>query len=475
MTAPHSSTRRVLVLGGGLAGTLAAAALAPHCDETILIERHMLPATPQPRRGLPQARHAHMLWSGGAKAIEALVPGTTSRWLSGGAHRIPLPTGMVSLSPGGWFRRWPESHFLITASRDLIDWGVRAGLDEHLGIQFMQGEPTRLLGNHARITGSVVRRPDGTEEILRADLVVDAMGRGSRAPRWLEDLGVPSIPESVIDAGVTYASRRYKAPADTPKSWPVIHIQADPRRPNPGKIASIVPIEGGDWLVSLSGTRGGEPTNDSEAYEAYAAQARSPLVAEILARAEPLGPVTVTRTTANRRRHYEKLGRHMPDGFVAIGDSATALNPVYGHGMSVAAQSARALAEVVAKRGNIGASGFTRHAQRAIGRPATAAWMLATGQDIFFPNSQGKKPNLIDRVTSAYVHRLIHTATGDLTATDALTEVMTLQADVRALAHPAVLLAALRGPRQPALPGPDLTLAEQRVLNAPGRSVPFKV
>ncbi|MFI1765281.1 FAD-dependent monooxygenase [Streptomyces sp. NPDC020800] len=469
MTAPHSSTRRVLVLGGGLAGTLAAAALAPHCDETIIVERHRLPTSPQPRRGLPQARHAHMLWSGGAEAVESLLPGTTSRWLSQGAHRVPLPTGMVSLSPGGWFRRWPESHFLITASRDLIDWGVRAGLDDHPRIRFIQGEPTRLLGDHARITGATIRRPDGTKETMHADLVVDAMGRTSCATRWLGDLGVPSIPESIIDAGVTYASRRYKAPAGTPTSWPVIHIQADPRTPAPGKIASIVPIEGGEWLVSLSGTRGGEPTSDSEGYEAYAAQARSPLVAEILARAEPLGPVTVTRTTANRRHHYEKLGRRMPNGFVAIGDSATALNPVYGHGMSAAAQGARALAEVASRQGDITSRGFTRHAQRAIARPATAAWMLATGQDIYYPDSRGKKPNLVDRVTSAYVHRLIHTATGDLTTTNALTNVMTLQTDVGALAHPAVLLAALRGPRLPALTGPDLTLAEQRVLNAPGR------
>ncbi|MFD8416914.1 pyridine nucleotide-disulfide oxidoreductase [Streptomyces sp. NPDC059650] len=474
MTTPDSSNRRIMVLGGGLAGTLAAAALAPHCDEVVIVERHVLPAGPQPRRGLPQSRHAHMLWSGGADAVEYLLPGTISRWLSAGGHRIPLPTGMVSLSPGGWFRRWRASHYLITASRDVIDWGIRAGLEGDAKVRFVRGEPTRLLGDCTRITGAVIRRPGDIVENLHADLVIDAMGRASRTTTWLEELGVPAVPESVIDAGVTYASRRYQAPPGTPESWPVVHIQADPRRRSPGRVASILPIEGGQWLVSLSGTRGGEPTSDSTAYEAYAAQARSPLVAEFLARAEPLGPVTVTRTTANRRRHFEKLGRRMPSGVIAIGDAATALNPVYGHGMATAAQGARALADLAARTGDISSPRFARLAQRAIGRPAAAAWILATGQDIFFPESRGKRPNLIDHLTSAYIRRLIHTATGDLTATDALTDVMSLQASVGALAHPAVLLAALRGPQLPALTGPPLTPAEERVLRAPQRSALYQ-
>lgn len=452
---------RVLILGGGLSGTLAAAALAPHSGSIDIVERHALPDTPQPRRGLPQARHAHMLWSGGADAIESLLPGTTEMWLGAGAHRVPIPHGMVSLSPGGWYRRgWPEAQYLISAGRDLVDWAVRTRAMALPGVRLLsEAEPLRLLGTRSRVTGATVRHRNGTEEALEADLVVDATGRSSRAPDWLAELGVPAVAETVVDAGVTYASRRYKAPADT-AGWPVINIQADARLPVPGSAGTILPIEGGEWMVSLSGTRGGEPTSDETRFAEFARQMRSPLIAEYLDRAEPLGPVTVARNTANRRRHYEKT---RIAGFIALGDSATALNPLYGHGMSAAAQGARALRDLAANS-DITAKGFARRAQRAIDRPAAAAWLLAVGQDAAFPHAIGKKPNLADRLASRYINRLITTACSHFTVVEALTDVMTLQAGSAALAHPRVVLAAIHGPRLPPLGGPALTPAEEAVL-----------
>ncbi|MFD9535805.1 hypothetical protein [Streptomyces sp. NPDC060010] len=131
--------------------------------------------------------------------------------------------------------------------------------------------------------------------------------------------------------------------------------------------------------------------------------------------------------------------------------------------MSVAAQSARALRDLAAKTPDIAARGFARRAQRAIGRPASATWLLAAAQDVYFPDSLGKKPNLGDRIASAYIHRLIRTACANFIVAKALTEVMTLQGGAVLLAHPRVLLAAVRGPRLPPLNGPALTATEEAV------------
>lgn len=463
---PHGTTgtTRAVILGGSLAGTLAAAALAPHFADVLILERDKkLPDTAEPRPRLPQAAHAHMLWSGGADAIEALLPGTTDRWLGAGAHRVPIPNGMVSYSAAGWFRRWTETHYLIGASRDLVDWGIRTAALEIPNVGVRTGTTvTALAGSASRVCGVHVRSESGEESTIDADLVIDATGRGSKVLEWLEQIGAPTVSETVVDAGVRYASRRYRAPRGAESDWPVIHIQADPRQGTPGQVVSIIPIEDGQWHVSISGTRGGEPSADEDLFEEFARGVRHPLAAEFLARAEPISDVVVYGRTANRRRRFEKAA--MPAGFIVLGDAATSLNPVYGHGMSAAALGALALRDTAAKT-PVTAPGFAARAQKAMARPAAAAWLLAVGQDRFYPGAVGKTPNLADRLAARYVHRLSHTAIGNFLVVKALTDVMTMQQPASVLGAPDVLVAAARGLRKPLLDGPALTTREQSILD----------
>ncbi|MFK0237709.1 FAD-dependent oxidoreductase [Streptomyces vinaceus] len=467
MTELPSSRARAVVLGGGLAGTLAAAALAPSVREVLILEHDAaLPDTPSPRARLPQAAHAHMLWAGGADAMEELLPGVTDDWLAAGAHRIPIPNGMVSFSAAGWFRRsWADTHYLIGASRNLIDWAVRERVLRLANVKVQTG--TRvcgLEGDASHVLGVAVRDPDGERRLIAADLVVDATGRGSKSTQWLRDIGGPQVRETVVDAGVRYVSRKYWAPEGAETDWPVIHIPADPRQGRPGIVATIISIENGQWHVSLSGTRGGEPSSDEVLYEEFARRARHPLVAELLARAEPAGDVSVFTRTANRRRHFEQAP--LPDGFIAVGDAATSLNPVYGHGMSAAALGALALRDQ-GRRTSVLSPGFAAKAQRAIARPAAAAWMLAVGQDRFYPGAIGRKPTPVDRLAARYVHRLNQAAIGNALIVRKLTDVMAMRRPARTLANPAVLLAAALGPRKPLLAGPELTLREREVLDRP--------
>lgn len=251
-----TTPRRAVVVGAGLAGLLAAAALRDHAEVTV-VERDALPEGPEPRKGVPQARHAHLLWSGGARAMEELLPGVTDAWLTAGARRIPLPTGLVSLSPQGWVRRWPEMEFMIACSRDLLESVVRAHLLAGPRVTVLdRTEILGLEGDASRVTGIRVRPAEGEERVLAADLVVDAAGRGSRGTAWLDALGVAPAPMEEVDSGLVYASRIFRAPAGT-EEYPVVNVQPNGAEPVPGRSATLVPIEGRRWLVTLSGTRGG--------------------------------------------------------------------------------------------------------------------------------------------------------------------------------------------------------------------------
>jgi len=424
-----------------------------------------MPGTPSARKGLPQGYHAHVLMSGGARVIESLLPGTMDRLAAAGAHRIGMPAGYVILLPQGWLRRWTTSEYVITCSRALLDWTIRDQVLEQPRVRLCQDtDVTGLAGDSKRVVGVQIRnRHSGADSFLTADLVIDATGRGSRARSWLTSLGLPAAREDTVDSGLVYVTRVYRAPGKAGEGFPVVNIQADPGQDRPGQTAALVPIENGQWLVTLSGTRGGEPPTDERRFTEFARTIRHPVVGDLIASAEPLGPVHVTRSTINRRRYFEKLPI-WPDGFVVLGDAVAAYNPVYGHGMSVAALSASVMA---AGLGDTGLEpGTARSIQRAVARTVTAAWTQACGQDMRFPGTAGPKPGILEHLMWRYTGRLARTATGRASIMEALAEVVTLSAPMRRLAAPHVVLGTLLGPSMQPLNDPPLTEAELASLTA---------
>ncbi|MFE7619320.1 NAD(P)/FAD-dependent oxidoreductase [Streptomyces sp. NPDC057496] len=437
-------------MGGGLSGILAAAACARAGMTVTLLERHGLPAGPLRRRGVPQARHPHVLWSGGVEAIEALLPKITSRWLAAGAHRIPLPTGLVCLTARGWMRRWDEMQYAIVCSRDLLDWVIRERVLAMPEVSvYEQTRATGLIGNATRVRGVTCRTSGGAGQVLEADLVVDASGRGSDIQRWLLCLGLPPVREVTLPSQVAYASRVYRAPETSP-AGELVSIQCDPGGRPPWTSAGLIPIEHDRWHVTLTGTPGGYPSRDDSDFERFARSVRHPLVGDLIARAEPLTRVVRAHSTDNRRRYFEKC-RNWPDGLVVLGDAVATYNPLYGQGMTVAAQSALALHRELDRSSS---RRLSRRVQNAVSRPVAMAWTLATSADILYQQQSSAGATLQSLIVQAAFNRLTHAATGRPEAARALLDTMTLSRSPAALMRPRVLHAFLRGPALHDLDGP---------------------
>ncbi|WUH92051.1 FAD-dependent monooxygenase [Streptomyces sp. NBC_00433] len=446
------------MIGGSLTGMLAASALAETMEVTV-VERHDMPHGPLPRQGVPQARHAHLLWSGGARAVEALLPGATERLLKAGARHIAVPKDLVVLTSGGWITRFPEQQHFLACTRDLLDWVVRDMAGRRPRVRTLPRHAALgLRGTSTRVTGVVVRGAR-REETLEADLVVDASGRASAMPRWLDRLGLPPVRTDVVDSGLGYASRLFHAPPGT-DGFPAVNVQADPRQPVPGLNGTILPVEDSRWLVTLSGTRGGQPTADTAGFEAFARGLRHPVIGDLLSRATPLTEVTVSHSTANRRRRYERM-RVWPEGLVVLGDALATYNPLYGHGMSVAAQHALLLREQVAR--NPG-PGLAKRVQRAASRTADAAWALAGTQDLRYPGAEGRSPGPFGAVMNGYTDRLMLAATHRRGAARALLDVLSLSAGQAALLRPDVLATVLYPVHPAAQEDPPFTDEERALM-----------
>jgi 2-polyprenyl-6-methoxyphenol hydroxylase-like FAD-dependent oxidoreductase len=364
---------RAVVLGGGFAGVLAAVVLARHVDEVVLVERGRYPATPGARPGLPQGHHSHVLVAGGVQALDALLPGTAGTLLARGAHRRGLTGGALIRSADGWFRRHETGAYLISCSRWLIDHVVRQRALAGGAVTVLEGtQALGLAGDASRIIGAVVGRPDGRVATIRADVVVDATGHRSRAARWLADLGAAPVHEVTAGPAVAYSTRLYRAPAGLAETIPAVMVH--PHQAGHG--ATLFPIEGGRWIVTLTGTRGGEPPASEDGFTAAAYGLSSPIVAELMAVAEPLGGVRPYRNATNRRRHFERGPR--PGGFLVIGDALAAVTPVYSHGMSVAALSALELAGELERRG--AEPPVFADIQLAVAAVAERSWRMAAHQ-----------------------------------------------------------------------------------------------
>ncbi|GHI08112.1 pyridine nucleotide-disulfide oxidoreductase [Streptomyces cellostaticus] len=484
-------SRRAVVIGAGIAGMLAAAALSPVVDHVVVLDRDELPDGPEHRTGVPQGRHAHLLMHGGLEAMEKLVPqaGMRAYLLAAGARQISLSSGMLALTPAGWFRRWRHDEYLtITCSRALLDWAVRTAVLRNTNVTVHRAQATGLLGSARQVLGvrlspgaggefapglladhGLRLTGDGREAELDADFVVDASGRGTRVLRWLEALGIHDVREDNVDSGLVNATRVYRVPQGA-QNWPLTLIQADPYTGRPGRSGMIVPIENDQWMVSLGGTRGSEPPKDPDDFLGYALALPSPLVGRLIADATPLTPVFTSHSTSNSRRYLEKA-RVWPDRFVALGDAAATFNPLYGQGMSVAALGAQSLAEAV-RQTDVAAPGLARRVQRTLAGSVEAAWSVAVSTDVLYPGVEGGSPTLAHRLTAGYSQRLTKAAAGSYAAASALWDVTCLRTGPTRLMRPDAVLSALMGPALPPLSGPPLTADERAFLARLGQGVP---
>lgn len=74
-----------VVLGGSMAGLLAARVLSEHYAQVTVVERDMLPAAGGHRRGVPQSRHVHGILPRGRELLDKLFSGLTAELVGAGA------------------------------------------------------------------------------------------------------------------------------------------------------------------------------------------------------------------------------------------------------------------------------------------------------------------------------------------------------------------------------------------------------
>lgn len=396
--------KHAIVIGGSIAGLVIARALLNHFEHVTIIERDHYPQEPVFRPGIPQGRQLHSTLLRGQQALEQLFPGLTAKLLARGAIERDYGNESFYYYRGVCPRIPPVLHGW-NCSRLLLEWQLRQELNTYSQLTIIEGHEVfhllfeessnRVLGVQLRDRNHASRN---TLQDLQADLVVDASGSSSRAPRWLEELGYDAPREEIVTANLGYATCLYEPHADFQAPWKGIAIQAE----QPPRGGMLMEIEGGRWMVVLSGTNGDYPPTEDQAFLEFAKTLPNPALYEAMKHATPRSKISGYRYAENRLRHFEQL-KKQPEGFIAVGDAVCNFNPIYGQGMTIAALEALALDACLQKRGM--QKGFAHTFQKKVARLLVMPWMLATAADR--RNSQAKTRGFPSNLAGSYTDALI--------------------------------------------------------------------
>lgn len=429
-----------IVLGGSVAGMLAARVLADHAETVLIIERDVVTTGEGGRRGVPQSSQVHALLAGGSRQLERWFPGFIARSVTAGANLVP-PDRQAMYADGVHKVRGADIS-LLSGTRLFLEGRIRAELLELPNVRVITGQVTGLeIGQTA--VAAVRYQSNGVAEREPADLVVDAMGRASRLSAWLEEAGWERPPVVRVTTGINYATAFFHRPPGEHPYDTALAIPSDKLSEDIGG-AVFSAVEGDRWIAMMGGYGDFRPGSTAEdMIRRFRTQLPAPFGR--VATNAMVGDVTTYRQADSRRRDFWAC-RRLPARLAVVGDAVAFFNPLYGQGMTSAALHASALSMFLRSSPDLDAPARDFFAlQRVI---VDAAWQISASED----RDPDRTP-ISDRLARRIVDLIVLASITDTPVNAAFQEVTQMLRHPITLAHPRVVWRAWRA-RKNTLPAP---------------------
>jgi 2-polyprenyl-6-methoxyphenol hydroxylase-like FAD-dependent oxidoreductase len=382
------------VIGAGIGGLAAAAAVGGHFERVTVLERDVLPLDASPRRGTPQDNQLHVLLVGGQRALGELFPGFADDLVRAGSVPIRLNLDVREEFPGfdPYFPQRDLGWVLHAMSRPLLELVARRNLQKLPNIAVRDGCRALQIvaGKDGSATGVRLETHDRSEETLPADLIIDASRRGALSLSFLEETGRPRPQQTDIGIDLTYVTTTFEAPEGA-RNWKA--LLTIPEMPASSRTGYLVSIEGNRWVAVISERHIEMPSADPDEFMSRMQQLRTSTIYDAIKGAQRLDGIHRFSAPENSWQHYERL-EDFPRGLLPIGDTIRRFNPVYRQGMTVAAREACILKDLLTQR--TGATdplaGLGRAFLAGIQPLIADAWSQSAVPDFVHPLTRGEPP-----------------------------------------------------------------------------------
>lgn len=346
----------IVVIGAGIAGTATALLLAREGHSVTMLDRDPGPLPTGVdeawdewrRRSVNQFRMPHLLLTRGSTVLCRELPDVATRLELLGGLRLNLVD--IFLDGDGSACRQPEDDRfdMLTGRRTTLEWVLATTAEAEPSVSIRRGTAVIGLVAGPSPTPGVPHvagvRLEGGEKIA-ADLVVDATGRSSPTPRWLNELGGPAPVEASEDSGFAYYGRFYKS-----NDGSVPDYQAPILTPFGSMSILTIPSDNGTWSTMLYASSDDKPLRRFRDPDVFEAVVRSSPRHPHWVDGEPISEMASMVGVADRSRSFMIDGEPIVTGLATIGDAAACSNPSLGRGMSFALMHAALLRDVVCEQ-----------------------------------------------------------------------------------------------------------------------------